>query len=57
VCEVTRRSLVNTGDISPVGEYRLRRKRRVKEMGFQLPKEREVERSDTGEFEIREGVT
>jgi len=31
-----RRSMVNTGDISPepIGEYRLRRKGRVKEMGF-----------------------
>jgi len=38
-----RRSLVNTGDISPeiaIGEYRLRRKGRVKEMGFQLVKEK-----------------
>jgi len=33
------RSLVNTGDIIPekaIGEYRLRREGRVKEMGFQL---------------------
>jgi len=29
----------------------------VKEMGFQILKEKEVERSDTGEFEIGEGVT
>jgi len=47
-------------------EYRLMRKGRAKEMGFQLLKEkrgfnflrkREVKRSDTGEFEIGEGVT
>jgi len=33
-----RRSMVNTGDISPekaIGDYRLRRKGRVKEMSFQ----------------------
>jgi len=39
-----RQGLVNTGYISPeiayVGEYRLRRKGRVKEMDFQLLKER-----------------
>jgi len=29
----------------------------VKKMGFQLVKEKEVERLDTGEFEIGEGVT
>jgi len=44
VCEMKRRCLVNTGDISPeiayTGEYRLRRKERVKEMGFQLGKEK-----------------
>jgi len=34
MCEMKRRSLVNTGD--GLGEYRLRRKGRVKEMGFQL---------------------
>jgi len=35
-----RRSLVNTGDISAeIGEYKLRRKGRVKEMSFQLLKE------------------
>jgi len=36
---------------------RLRRKGRVKEMGFQLVKEKMIERLDTGEFEIAEGVT
>jgi len=54
-----RLSLVNTGDISPeinLGEYRLRRKGRVKEMSFNFLRKREVERSDTDEFEI-EGVT
>jgi len=39
-----RRSLVNTGDISPgwdsLGEYRRRRKGRVKEMSFELVKEK-----------------
>jgi len=38
-----RRSLVNTEDISPeiaYSEYRLKRKGRVKEMGFQLLKEK-----------------
>jgi len=38
-------------------EYRLRRKGRVEEMGFQLFKKRGVERSETGEFKIGEGVT
>jgi len=40
-----------------LGNYRLRRKGRVKEMGFNLLRKREVERSDTGEFEIGEGMT
>jgi len=39
--------MVNIGDISPeiayIGEYRLRSKGRVKEMGFQLVKEKKVE--------------
>jgi len=56
-----RRSLLNIRVISPeiayMGKYRLRRKRRVKEMGFQLLiSKREVE-TDTGEFKIGEGVT
>jgi len=54
--------LVNAGDISPdsqdsLGEYRLRRKRTVTEMGFNFLRKREVERSETGEFNIGEGVT
>jgi len=36
-----------------LGEYRLRRKRRVKELGL---RKREVEISDKGEFNIGEGV-
>jgi len=42
VCEMKRCSLVYTGDISPeiLGEYRLRRKGRATEMGFQLVKEK-----------------
>jgi len=41
---VKQRSLVN----SP-GEYRLRRKRQVKEMGFNFWRKRKVERSETRE--------
>jgi len=39
-----------------VGEYWIRRQRTVKEMGFQLFKKEVVERSETGEYNVGEGV-
>jgi len=49
-----KRSLVNTGDISPEIAYVNTDYggKEVKEMAFNLLRKREVERSDTGEFKI-----
>jgi len=40
-----------------LGEYRRRRKGRVKEVGFNYLRKREVGRSETGDFNIGQGVS
>jgi len=53
-------AIVNTAELSvrdSLGEYKQRRKGIVKKIGFQLVKKKEVEISETDEFNIGGGVT